>query len=224
MKNQQVILYSYDHTISWEEGFNKHWSDTVETSVTIKDYALSSGWIREQFCSRRGGATDFVVLLSILMHARPISEEDLQYLVGLHMAVPEDKGRMYARVTDLGLSKELGIHRITISESIQRLSAKGLLNAVEIPGFISHFQDSHGRYNGTRVYLLAGDLKENFLTKNIVFSNIESRNGRKAQSTINQDCSHDRMDNSYGAISSVTAGGTFHTDCINDRLDVSFQP
>ncbi len=133
----------------------------------MTDYALSSGWLRENFTGRRGGASDLIVLITIAMHARPLIGNDLQYLVNLELATQDDEGRLYARVTDLGLSAELGIDRKTIADITNRLSKMEFISIAQIPENLKDFRDSHGRFGGSKVYILAGDLQARLMSKTV---------------------------------------------------------
>ena len=174
MTDPQVVRFSYQQSLSWEKGAGSRWSELVQASISILDYALSSGWMRENFTSRRGGTNDFMILLSIVMHARPLIEPDLTYLIKLKMAAPQDQGRLYARITDMGLADELGMHRTTIAASAQRLAKMGFITIVEISETLTHFRDSRGRFDGSKIYLLAGDLQERFMQKTLEPRSIES--------------------------------------------------
>ncbi len=159
---QQVIRFEYLQSLAWEG--NSRWSEKVEARVTLADAALSSGWLRKHFTGQKGGTTDFVILLAFVMHARPLKGTDLEYLLTLKMASPEDEGRLYARITDLGLADELGMHRTTVAKSAQRLAAAGFITILDIPEHLTAFRDSHGQFAGSKVYLLSGEL-EKFLPK-----------------------------------------------------------
>lgn len=63
--------------------------------VSITSDAIASGWFREHFSGRF--KSDFLVLIAIAMHARPLDGDDLELLVSLHMATPEDRFCLYAR-------------------------------------------------------------------------------------------------------------------------------
>jgi len=165
MTSRQVIHFDFQQSLSWDSG-SPHWSESLQASVHLTDAALSSGWLREHFSGRRGGANDFLVLMAIVMHARPLRGADLGYLVGLGMATPKDEGRLYARVTDLGLSDELGMHRTTIAASAERLHQSGFIDIAEVPEEVE-YRDSKGRFAGSKVYLLSGELQKRFLSKDI---------------------------------------------------------
>ena len=159
---QQVIRFEYLQSLAWQG--DSRWSELVEARVTMTDAALSSGWLREHFTGRKGGVTDFVILLSIVMHAQPLMGNDLEYLQTLKMATSEDEGRLYARITDLGLADELGMHRTTIAKSAQRLANSDFISILEIPEQLTAFRDSHGQFAGSKVYLLSGEIAQ-FLPK-----------------------------------------------------------
>ncbi len=164
MSKQRVVQFEYQQALVQESG-SPRWSEELNISVRILSEALTSGWLREHFAGR-GGANDFLVLLAIAMHARPLRGEDLTYLTALGVAAPEDENRLYARISDLALADELGLYRTTIASSAQRLAGKEFITVREIPEEIA-FRDSHGRFGGSKVYLLAGDLNHRFLVKDV---------------------------------------------------------
>jgi hypothetical protein len=165
VSTQQVIQFEYQQSLAWDSDCPR-WSEKLQASVHLTDAAFTSGWLREHFSSRRGGANDFLVLIAIVMHARPLRGADLDYLVRLGMATPEDEGRLYARVTDLGLSDELGMHRTTIAASAERLKESNFIDIAEVPEEVE-YRDSKGRFAGSKVYLLSGQLQKHFLSKDI---------------------------------------------------------
>ena len=93
MTSRQVIHFEFQQSLSWESD-SPRWSESLQASVHLTDAALSSGWLRQHFSGRRGGANDFLVLMAIVMHARPLRGADLDYLVGLGMATHQDEGRL----------------------------------------------------------------------------------------------------------------------------------
>ncbi len=130
--------------------------------MRLSSEAFSSGWYRHFF----GRDTrSFTMLMAIVMHARPLKGEDLNLLIQLGMATIQDEGRLYARVTDLGLADELGIHRETIAAGAQKLYELGLIDILRIPENVC-FRDSHGHYAGVKVYLVSG-LVEKQMDKSI---------------------------------------------------------
>ena len=107
---------------------------------------------------------DFLTLCFLLLHARPLWGADLRLLCALGYAIPDDKERLYVRVTDRGLSIELGIRRQTIAASVRRLARRGLVDVHPLPpGFGGWkgqpFWDSKGRYMGTKLYLMSRELE-----------------------------------------------------------------
>lgn len=165
MTSRQVIHFEYQQSLSWDSD-RPRWSESLQASVHLTDAALSSGWLRQHFSGRRGGANDFLVLTAIVMHARPLRGADLDYLEKLGMATHQDEGRLYARVTDLGLSEELGMHRTTIAVSAERLKQSGFIDIAEVPEEVE-YRDSKGRFAGSKVYLLSGELQRHFPSKEI---------------------------------------------------------
>ena len=163
MNPQRVLQFEYQQSLTFLSD-RPTWSELLEVSVRILSTAFSSGWYKEHFNSR---GNDFVVLLSIAMHGRPLKGDDLKLLIDLGMAQPEDDGRLYARVTDLGLADELGMSAKTIQRCAERLQRQGAISILEIPDMTTTFRDSHGRFSGSKVYLLSGDLQGRFLEKNV---------------------------------------------------------
>jgi hypothetical protein len=163
MTQQRVLQFEYQQSLV-QDSDRPGWSEDVTVSVRLLSDALTSGWYRERF---GGKGNDFVILIAIAMHARPLKGEDLELLVRLGMATPEDDGRLYARVTDLALADELGMSAKTIMRATERLMEEQAIKIVDIPDINVFFRDSHGRFNGTKVYLLAGDLQSRFLEKRV---------------------------------------------------------
>jgi hypothetical protein len=161
MTQQRVLQFEYQQSLV-QESDRPGWSEEISVSVRILSEALTSGWYRERFSGR---GNDFVILLAIAMHARPLKGDDLNLLIQLGMASPDDEGRLYARVTDMGLADELGMSSKTILRATERLQDEHAISIVDIPEVNTFFRDSHGRFNGTKVYLLAGDLQSRFLVK-----------------------------------------------------------
>ena len=163
MTQQRVLQFEYQQSLV-QNSDRASWSENVSVSVRLLSEAITSGWYRTQFAGR---GNDFVILLAIAMHARPLKGEDLKMLVNLHMASPEDEGRLYARVSDVALADELGMSRMTIARAAGRLVEDKSIVTIEIPDKLIEFRDSHGRFNGKKVYLIAGDIQNRFLEKNI---------------------------------------------------------
>jgi len=163
MSQQRVLQFEYHQSLV-QDSDRPGWSEEVTVSVRLLSEALTSGWYRERF---GGKGNDFVILIAIAMHARPLKGEDLGLLIRLGMAAPEDDGRLYARVTDLALAGELGMSAKTIMRATERLMEEQAIRIVDIPDANVFFRDSHGRFNGTKVYLLAGDLQSRFLEKRV---------------------------------------------------------
>jgi hypothetical protein len=160
---QRVLQFEYHQSLV-QESERSGWSEHFCVSVRILSEAITSGWYRQQFAHR---GNDFIILLAIAMHARPLKGEDLKMLVNLHMATPEDESRLYARVSDAALAEELGISRMTVARATHRLANDKSLYVVAIPEKQIAYRDSHGCFNGKKVYLLAGDIQSRFLEKNV---------------------------------------------------------
>jgi len=163
MAQQRVLQFEYQQSLH-QDSERSGWSENFSVSVRLFSEAITSGWYRARYYSH---GNDFVILLAIAMHARPLKGDDLDMLVNLHMAQPGDEGRLYARVSDVALADELGMSRTTVSRACQRLAGDQSITILEIPRMFSAFRDSHGRFNGTKVYLIAGDIQSKFLEKRI---------------------------------------------------------
>jgi len=163
MTQQRVLQFEHQQSLV-QDSDRSGWSENVTVSVRLLSEAITSGWYRNQFAGR---GNDFVILLAIAMHARPLKGDDLKMLVNLHMATPEDEGRLYARVSDVALADELGMSRMTIARAAGRLAQDKSIAIMEIPEKLTAFRDSHGCFNGNKVYLIAGDVQSRFLEKNI---------------------------------------------------------
>ena len=201
MTQQRVLQFEYQQSLV-QDSDRVGWSESITVSVRLLSEAITSGWYRTQFAAR---GNDFVILLAIAMHARPLKGEDLKMLVNLHMATPEDEGRLYARVSDVALADELGMSRMTIARAAGRLVEDKSIVIMEIPEKLTVFRDSHGRFNGNKVYLIAGDIQNRFLEKNI-----EKVNHAIKESTV------EMADNSHHATKCSSADD--HPDTKNSTL------
>jgi len=124
-----------------------------EIYFQISRAAATSGWLRESFGGQRNG--DFAVLVAIGLHTRRLTGDDYQLFSGLGMVTPQDKDRLYARVTDKGLADILGRTKQTsIRGAINRLAILGLLRILPLP---PNFRDSRGQFAGDRAYILLAD-------------------------------------------------------------------
>jgi len=126
----------------------------------------SSHWVALLLpASTRG--TDFLTLTFLLLHARRLGYDDLALLRELGFATADDYGRLYVRVSDLGLSIETGLRRQTVARSIARLARCGLVGVHRLPQGVggyrgAPFVDSRGTYSGKKLYLLARELEDVF--------------------------------------------------------------
>jgi hypothetical protein len=173
MAQQRVLQFEYQQSLLLDSE-RSGWSENFSVSVRLLSEAITSGWYRARYSSH---GNDFVILLAIAMHARPLKGDDLDMLVNLHMVKSSDEGRLYARVSDVALADELGMSRTTVARACQRLAADKSINILEIPKMFSAFRDSHGRFNGTKVYLIAGDIQSRFLEKSIEKVNHAAKRG-----------------------------------------------
>ncbi len=124
-----------------------------------------------------------MTLITLALHARPLRGKDLDLLVSLGAATPEDEGRLYVRVTDLGLSIEMGLKRDTVAASAARLAEYGLVDIYDLP---PDFRDSKGQFAGTKAYLLSGELER------IMRPEVLAEGNNCAQSTGTAESTHIR--------------------------------
>ncbi len=126
------------------------WSEHKEITVRLTSDALTGGWL-QQFGDH---PVDYLVLTVIALHARPLTDDDIDLLLPLVTA--QDKGRLFAYLTDLGLADMLGMNRRTIIASTERLGNNGHLIARKLDKNIQlRFK---GRFNGDTVYILSGNV------------------------------------------------------------------
>jgi len=165
-----ILQIEHKQTLSVTNGHRI--SESVEVVVKIHYEMASSGWVRENLPARTRG-TDFMTLVFLALHARPLQGPDLDLLVSLKLATPEDEGRLYVRITDVGLSIEMGLKRQTVAESVTRLAECGLVEIHNLPEEfgdregVRRFRDSKGQYAGSKLYLLSGEL-ERMLTPDVL--------------------------------------------------------
>jgi hypothetical protein len=124
-----------------------------DVEVTLRYVALTSGWLA-RFSGSREGRTALPVLLALALHARPLTGDDFAQLAALGLVTAQDEGRLYCRITDVGLAAELGLHRTTIPKALHWLVAQQVLCILPLP---PEFGDSRGTFNGVRAYLLRAD-------------------------------------------------------------------
>ncbi len=158
---ERVLQVAYCQSLTFNNQ-RPGWSESLDISVRIRSQAITGGWCRQHFSAHPG---DLLVLLALAMHARPLYGADLCLLVRLGLAQPQDEGRLYARVSDVGLAGELGIGRKGAAAGIRRLERQGLVRVLHLPRGET-FRDSHGEFAGCRLYLLAGEA-ESMLEKDI---------------------------------------------------------
>lgn len=114
--------------------------------------AIETGWLRH--FQRRW--SDLGFLIGLGLHTRPLIGDDFELLRDLKLVRPHDKGRLYARITDLGLSEVTGIERVNgIPQCAQRLAANGFVRVLNLP---DQFRDSRGQFSGRHAYLLLGSV------------------------------------------------------------------
>lgn len=163
MALERVLQFEYQQCLL-QDSSRPGWSEEVSVSVRLLSQAITTGWYRERFASH---GNDFIILLAIAMHARPLQGEDLKMLMNLEMATLADKGRLYARVSDMALADELGMSRMTISRATKRLAAEKSISIIGIPDQVTAFRDTHGHFNGTKVYLIAGEIHSQLIDKSV---------------------------------------------------------
>jgi len=167
MALDRVLQFEYQQCLL-QDSSRPGWSEEVTVSVRLLSQAITTGWYRDRFASH---GNDLIILLAIAMHSRPLQGEDLKLLVSLHMATPADEGRLYAKVSDVALADELGMSRMTIARSTQRLAAEKSISIVGIPDQVIAFRDTHGHFNGTKIYLIAGEIHSQFIDKSVEKTN-----------------------------------------------------
>jgi hypothetical protein len=162
---RQVFEIRYQQTITIDPEGTLREGREIEVAV---DYgALTAGWLA-RFGSDRQGRTAFLILVALALHSRPLEGEDLEMLKELGLATEEDRGRLYSRITDLGLSEELGIHRTTIGRCIDWMREEKLVDVLALP---EDYRDSGGQFAGNAAYLL----KAGLLTQNRTHPTTEER-------------------------------------------------
>ena len=83
------------------------------TRIELGYEAIQRGWLKRF----KPNWIDLPILLAIGLHARPLIGDDLHLLVDLGLARPSDEGRLYARLTDLGLADILDCSRHWVNHS-----------------------------------------------------------------------------------------------------------
>jgi len=172
---QEVVRFEYSQTLSTNSNAPS-WSEELQISVRIFAEAITSGWLGQNFGDKKSKG-DFLLLIAIIMHARPLRGEDFQQLKELGLATDSDEGRLYTRITDTGLADELQWNRETISAGAKRLAEKGFITILDLKVALAQagktskrgqsFKDSKGRYDGRYAFLVAGDIAERMAVKDI---------------------------------------------------------
>jgi hypothetical protein len=162
-----LVVIEHTQPIAYDD--NGTPQERLSVSVRFTYEAFSSGWVKENFRGR-GGPTDFLVMTAIANHARPLHGADLRLLVRLGAATKADEGRLYARVTDVGLADELGCGRDTVKNAAERLAEKQLIRICELP---DDFRDSRGQFSGTKAFLISG-IPSSYVSKAITPGNDSS--------------------------------------------------
>jgi hypothetical protein len=188
-----MVVIEHTQSIAYDDAGTPQ--ERLSVSVRFTYEAFSSGWVKENFRGR-GGPTDFLVMTAIANHARPLRGADLRLLVRLGAATKADEGRLYARVTDVGLADELGCGRDTVKNAAQRLAEKQLIRICELP---DDFRDSRGQFSGTKAFLISG-IPSSYLSKAITPGNDSGTHRVGLSST-------DGGAQTHRAVSSSTDGG-----------------
>jgi len=209
---QQVIAFDYHQSLTVAAG-GKSWSETIEVSVKLFSEVFSSGWYKNAFGK---DSTSFVILLNIAMHGRPLRGEDLELMIRLGMATVEDEGRLYARITDIGLADELGLHRTTVAERAAKLAELGVITILQVPEGLD-FRDSRGSFAGSKVYLISGELGDK-ISKSL--ADRASESAKAVPSDTKPSVSDHRVGNTDTVPTSTNIGAKKHrvgnTDTVND--------
>ncbi len=152
---QRVIQFEYQQNLAFASD-QPGWSEELIISVRILSEAITSGWYAKSF-GKHG--LDFVVLIAIAMHSRPLVGDDLELLTRLGLATKSDEGRLYSRVSDKGLAAELGIDRDTVGACATRLGQGKFITIATLPDG-TMLRDSRGEFAGSKVFLVSGELQE----------------------------------------------------------------
>ncbi|MBN1668512.1 MAG: hypothetical protein JW862_15565, partial [Anaerolineales bacterium] len=201
MPEQRVLQLEYQQSLSYSST-RPAWSEEVTISVRILSEAITSGWYAENFGKR---ALDFVVLIALVMHSRPLTGADLALFIQLGLATKSDEGRLYARVTDKGLARELHVDRDTVGACATRLHKHQFITIAQLPEGMD-FHDSRGQYAGSKIYLVSGEL-QNLLQKGIshraeIFPTVTSFSADRAETfrtADNNPSPHRAENNRIGA-------------------------
>lgn len=114
--------------------------------------AIETGWLRHF----QRHWSDLGFLIGLGLHARPLLGDDFKLLRDQQLVGPRDERRLFARITDLGLSEVTGIERVNgIPQCARRLAEQGFVRILNLP---AHFRDSRGQFSGRHAYLLLGSV------------------------------------------------------------------
>ncbi len=146
-----VFRIVYTQTLIGDEA-NRLSETRPEIYFQIGYAAIETRWLRG--FQRRWA--DLGALVGLGLHARPLLGADYELLRNLGLVGPDDEGRLYARLTDLGLAEATGIDRKDgIPACTQRLAESRLLKVLNLP---DDFRDSYGQFSGRHAYLLLGSV------------------------------------------------------------------
>lgn len=152
-----VLIIEYQQALRYNSD-QQRWSEDLDISVRLGAEALTSGWLRDQF-GGRGGPLEFITLMAITLHARPLIGAPLQDFIRLQIACAEDEGRMFSLISDAGLADELGLERHTVDAAAERLRDKGLIDIWPLP---KQYRQQ-GRFSASKVYVLSGQTQRTFV-------------------------------------------------------------
>ncbi len=151
MTKRRAFIIQYEQSLGEEADPAKPgWSEHKEISVRVTSDALTGGWI-QQFGKH---PIDYLLLNVIALHARPLTDGDIEMLRPFGLATSRDLGKLFAYITDTGLADILRVDRKTVAASTQQLALDGHL--------IARALDSDaqirlsGRFNGNAIYILSG--------------------------------------------------------------------
>ncbi len=118
MTKRRAFIIQYEQSLGEEADPAKPgWSEHKEISVRVTSDALTGGWI-QQFGKH---PIDYLLLNVIALHARPLTDGDIEMLRPFGLATSRDLGKLFAYITDTGLADILRVDRKTVAASTQQL-------------------------------------------------------------------------------------------------------
>jgi len=159
-QSKKRTVFSIRRTHSLDAQANGKLREGRDIEVALNYDALRTGWLA-RFASHRQGKGALAVLLAIALHCRSLAGADFEQLQELGLVADDDEGRLFCRVTDVGLADELGTSRKAVARAVDWLNEEQIIHVLEIPtsardkeGF---YRDSKGRFKGDAIYLLAAN-------------------------------------------------------------------